>query len=50
MEFFDILMQLDWTRAARLWILIGAVLCTWEAAHLFGRALAQHRKERNDAR
>ena len=43
MEFFDSLMQLDWTRAARFWLLVGAAVSAWNAAVLFGRAFATHR-------
>jgi len=43
MEFFDSLMQLDWTRAARFWLLVGAGASAWNAAVLFGRAFATHR-------
>lgn len=43
MEIFHSLMQLDWTRAARFWLLVGTGVSAWNAAVLFGRAFATHR-------
>jgi hypothetical protein len=39
MNLLDLLVQADWTRAARFWILVAAGLAAWEAAVLFLRAL-----------
>jgi hypothetical protein len=51
MTLFDTIMQLDWTRAARMWMLVGAALATLEAAYLFRRALINHREvESKDVR
>jgi hypothetical protein len=43
MEFFHSLMQLDWARAVRFWLLVGVAVSAWTAALLFGRAFATHR-------
>jgi hypothetical protein len=43
MEFFHSLMQLDWTRAVRFWLLVGVAVSAWTAALLFGRAFATYR-------
>lgn len=40
MNLLHTVMQLDWDRAIRFWLLIGAAISTWESATLLGRALA----------
>ncbi|MDR5826023.1 hypothetical protein [Caballeronia sp. LZ043] len=42
MTLFDTIMQLDWTRATRVGILVGTALTTLQAACLFRRALINH--------
>jgi hypothetical protein len=43
MESFHSLMQLDWTRALRFWLLVGTGVSAWNATLMFGRAFATHR-------
>ncbi|CAN7473252.1 hypothetical protein LJR034_003075 [Caballeronia sp. LjRoot34] len=43
MELSHSLMQLDWRRAARFWLLVGAAVSAWNAAVLLGRTFATHR-------
>jgi hypothetical protein len=50
MALFDTIMQLDWTRAARMWVLVAAALAACEAAYLFRRAFIAHRKGVDDVR
>jgi hypothetical protein len=45
MTILDTIMQLDWTRAARMWVFVAAALAACEAAYLFRRALIAHWKK-----
>ena len=47
MTILDTIMQLDWTRGARMWIFVAAALAACEAAYLFRRAI--HRPLKNGA-
>jgi hypothetical protein len=50
MNVVDILMQLDWTRALRFWLLVAAGVALWEAAVLLRRgAKLKAAKENSDA-
>ena len=40
MDLLNTVMQLEWIRAVRFWLLIGVGIAAWESAILFGRALA----------
>jgi len=50
MDILDNLMQLDWTRGARMWILLAAALALCEAAFLFRRAITNRNKGDSDVR
>jgi len=50
MNIVGTLMQLDWTRAVRFWLLVAAGLALWEAAVLLHRgAKLKAAKENSDA-
>jgi hypothetical protein len=50
MTIFDTLMQLDWTRAVRFWLLVLAGVALCEAAVLLRRGMKlKAGKENNDA-
>jgi hypothetical protein len=40
MHLLNAVLQLDWIRAVRFWIIIGIAVAALESATLFGRALA----------
>ena len=50
MDILDSLMQLDWTRGAKMWILLAAALALCEAAFLFRRAIINRNKGDSDVR
>jgi len=49
MTILDTLMQFDWTRAARVWVLVAAGLAAWESAYLFRRAVLRSSEGVDDA-
>lgn len=40
MNLLTAVLQLDWIRLVRFWMIIGIMIAAWESASLFGRALA----------
>ncbi|SAK57564.1 hypothetical protein AWB76_02472 [Caballeronia temeraria] len=50
MTLLETIMQLDWTRAARMWVFVAGALAACEAAYLFHRAFIAYRKGADDAR
>src|SRR5471032_976891 len=36
MTLFNAVVQLDWMRAVRFWLLVGIAITTWESASIFG--------------
>jgi hypothetical protein len=40
MDFINTLMQLDWTRAARFWLLVAIIIAVWEAAFWIKRGFS----------
>jgi hypothetical protein len=50
MTIFETIVQLDWTRAARMWLLLAGGLAACEAAYLFHRAFIAYGKGADDVR
>jgi hypothetical protein len=50
MGILDSLMQLDWTRGVRMWILVAAGIAVCEAAFLFHRAIISRKKGGSNVR
>lgn len=50
MTLLDTIMQLDWTRAVRMWVFVAAALAACEAAYVFRRAIIAYWKGADDVR
>jgi hypothetical protein len=50
MTILETIVQLDWARAARMWLLVAGGLAACEAAYLFHGAFVAYGKGADDAR